>query len=155
MYLQVFFLAIGDHTRGDGTVVAESRAWRRSTLTTLLGKYPLSAITDSVNQDGQAADMAFRYCESLGHPELVPADVLIDYFPLIPMAIYPLIAGEIDVTGVCGWRWKLLYLTNICLGTKVNRARHVEYVHVAKEEEDGPLIDIPSVHASFSTSSLI
>jgi hypothetical protein len=55
----------------------------------------------------------------------------------------------------CGWLWKFLYLKNICLGTNVNRCKHVEYVDVAKEEEAGPLLDMlwPTWHGNPSSGA--
>jgi hypothetical protein len=142
MLFQIFFLVIGDETGPDGTVKMLSRAWRRTTLTNLLGKNPLSAIIDTFHEDGPAPEMVSRYCQALGHPELAGHEVEIDYFPLIPMPVYPLSAGDSDASGTCGWLWKFLYLKNVCLGTNVNRCKHVEYVDVAKEEEAGPLLDM-------------
>ena len=46
--------------------------------------------------------MAARHCEALGHPDLAGGDVEVDYFPLISMPVYPLSAGESDVTGTSG-----------------------------------------------------
>ena len=96
-------MVIGDETGPYGTVTETlSRAWRRTTLSNLLGKYPLSTIVDTVHEDGPVSDMTVRYCEVLGHPELTGDDVEVDYFPLIPMPVYPLSVGESDVTGTCG-----------------------------------------------------
>ena len=85
-------------------------------------------------------EMVWRYCEALGHPELAGHEVEVDYFPLIPMPVYPLSAGDSDASGTCGWLWKFLYLKNVCLGTNVNRCDMLSTSMLPKKKRLGPFL---------------